>query len=46
MLLNSNEYEPLITAVNQQRTEESQSEPFTVQASVTPMASLIDIEIM
>ena len=35
-LVNPEEYEPLIPAVNQQRTENYQNEPFTAQARVTP----------
>ena len=36
-LLNPNEYEPLIPAVNQQGTENFQSDSDTVQSMVTPM---------
>ena len=36
-LVNSNEYEPLIPAVNQQGTAALQSEPCTVPARVPPM---------
>jgi len=35
-LVNPEEYEPLIPAVNQQRTENYQNESFTAQARVTP----------
>jgi len=45
-LVNSDEYEPLIPAVNQQGTENFQNESYTVHDRVTPMNTygIVDLQ--